>query len=179
MAMSDEVDSSIVEAANSDTGLLFVEVANEIFAIPINSTKEVIEKGALTRVPMCPDIVSGVINVRGSVVPVIDASQRLGLNRKDEYDKYSCIVLYESKDNRTQESMSIGLLVARVRSIEVISDHTIVNKPAFGSIVPGNFILTMINVNGMAVPVLNMKALFDSSVLNELILQFQRRNLRV
>ena len=55
-----------------DHQYLIFNLGKEAFAIGILQVKEIIEYGQLTEVPMMPDVVRGVINLRGSVVPVID-----------------------------------------------------------------------------------------------------------
>ena len=65
---------------------LTFELAAEIYAINILFIREIIEYGNLTQVPMVPDFIAGVINLRGSVVPVIDLS--LWAQRNADYQAY-------------------------------------------------------------------------------------------
>ncbi|HNV54741.1 MAG TPA: chemotaxis protein CheW, partial [Pseudomonadales bacterium] len=53
-------------------------LAGETFALGILNIKEIIEYGALTTVPLMPDFIRGVINLRGRVVPVVDLAARFG-----------------------------------------------------------------------------------------------------
>ncbi len=160
-------------------GLLFVDIGREAFAIPIHSVKEVIELTKITSVPMCSSIVNGVINVRGSVVPVIDAATRIGMEQTQDYDKYSCIVLYEREDVTTNELIVLGLLVNRVRSIEMISDDMKTNKPAFGSHIPDLFVSQMIRLKEQVFPILDMPALLDCEAINQEILSNQHSSFRL
>ena len=57
---------------------LTFHLAAEVFAIDIRSVSEIIQYGAMTTVPLMPSFVRGVINLRGSVVPVIDLHARFG-----------------------------------------------------------------------------------------------------
>ncbi|MEZ9229930.1 chemotaxis protein CheW [Vibrio amylolyticus] len=160
-------------------GLLFVDIASEAFAIPIHSVKEVIELTQITSVPMCSNIINGVINVRGSVVPVIDAATRLGMAQTQDYDKYSCIVLYEREDMTTNEFIILGLLVSRVRSIEMVSDEMKTNKPAFGSHIPEQFVSQMIRLKEEVFPILDMATLLDYKVINQETLRNQHSSFRL
>ena len=69
-------------------------LSSELFAIPILNIKEIIEFGSLTEVPMMPGFIRGVINLRGSVVPVVDLSVRFGRG-KTEVSRRTCIVIIE------------------------------------------------------------------------------------
>ncbi|MCK6261878.1 chemotaxis protein CheW [Vibrio sp. ZSDE26] len=174
--MTELLDYQMTE--QDDIGLLFVDISTEIFAIPIHSVKEVIELTKITSVPMCSDVIHGVINVRGSVIPVIDAATRLGLPQEQKYDKYSCIVLYEHEQETVQDLVVLGLIVNRVRSIEMMAINMQTNKPAFGSHVPEQFVSKMMRIQDRVYPVLDMPVLLDSQVINQEILNHQQSLLR-
>jgi purine-binding chemotaxis protein CheW len=55
------------------------KLGNELFAIDVEQVREVLEVSAITRVPMAPDYVRGVANVRGKAIPVVDLRRRFGL----------------------------------------------------------------------------------------------------
>lgn len=59
--------------------LLSFEVAGQSFALPARLLREVVRAVAITPLPKAPPIIEGVINVRGTVVPVLDIRQRFGL----------------------------------------------------------------------------------------------------
>ena len=83
----------------------------EVFAIDILQIREIIEFGALTEVPMMPPTIRGVINLRGSVVPVIDLSARFGRG-PSAVARRTCVVILEvSKDGVTQ---TLGVMVDAV-----------------------------------------------------------------
>ena len=82
-----------VESTDDDQYLTFL-LDSETFAVGILNIKEIIEYGQLTTVPMMPEFVRGVINLRGSVVPVIDLQVRFG-RESTEVNKRTCIVIVE------------------------------------------------------------------------------------
>ncbi|MCK5189442.1 MAG: chemotaxis protein CheW, partial [Methylococcales bacterium] len=84
---------------------LTFQVGKEKLAIGILDVNEIIEISNVTRVPMTPDYIRGVINLRGNVVPVIDLSARLG-HQVSDLSKRSCIVLVEIETN--EEAQIIG-----------------------------------------------------------------------
>ncbi|WP_394125743.1 chemotaxis protein CheW [Vibrio hepatarius] len=154
--------------------MLLVEVASEVVAIPIDMVNEVIEYAKITQVPMCDKEVCGVINVRGSVVPVVDAGIRLGIGSQQKYDKYSCIILYESISDKLQESVMIGLVVSRVRSIKSISLDRVFEKPAFGVHIPNQYVADMVEVDQDTIPLLVMSELLNGKQINQRMLKNQQ-----
>jgi purine-binding chemotaxis protein CheW len=115
-------------------------VGKEKLAIGILDVNEIIEISNVTRVPMTPDYIRGVINLRGNVVPVIDLSARLG-HQVSELSKRSCIVLVEVE--ATDESQIIGMLVDQVNEILEIPAENIQPAPDFGSDIRTEFIQAM------------------------------------
>src|SRR5512135_1737229 len=93
--------------AESQQYLTF-SLGGEMFAIGILNIKEIIEYGNLTEVPMMPDFIRGVINLRGSVVPVVDLSARFGRN-KTEVSRRTCIVIIEVKGS-DETKQDIGVM---------------------------------------------------------------------
>ncbi|EGA70289.1 chemotaxis signal transduction protein [Vibrio sinaloensis DSM 21326] len=167
----------MIDLLSPHTGLelLQVDVANEVVAIPIESVKEVIEYTKITQVPMCHPVFSGVINVRGSVVPVIDAAKRLELDNPNAYDKYSCIILYDSLNAKLQENVTLGLVVSRVRSIQSANSEQLYDKPAFGTHIAPNYIWKMVELDRVTTPILAMSELLNGEQLNALLLASQKQ----
>src|SRR5690606_39813760 len=73
---------------------LIFSLGGEQFAVGTLRVREIIEYGNLTSVPMVPAFIRGVINLRGSVVPVIDLNARFGRART-ETSRRTCIVILE------------------------------------------------------------------------------------
>jgi len=118
-------------------------VEKESFAISILDVKEIIEIANVTRVPLTPDYIHGVINLRGNVVPVIDLSARLK-HRLADVGKRSCIVLVEV--DVLEGAQLIGMLVDEVREILEIPPANIQPAPDFGSDIRTDFIQAMARV---------------------------------
>ena len=80
----------------------------------IRSVREIIQYGAMTTVPLMPDFVRGVINLRGAVVPVIDLHARFG-RPAAQVGKKTCIVIFDAM--REGERVELGLLVDAVSEV--------------------------------------------------------------
>lgn len=129
-------------------------LGGEMFAIEILTIKEIIEFGNLTTVPMMPDFVRGVINVRGAVLPVIDLSSRFS-RKPSEVTRRSCIVIIETTA-QGEDKQDVGVLVDSVSAVMEIPAAEIEPPPAFGARVRVDFISGMAKVNGKFVIVLNV-----------------------
>jgi purine-binding chemotaxis protein CheW len=132
--------------------LTFV-LAGEIFAMGILAIKEIIEYAALTEVPMMPEYVRGVINLRGSVVPVIDLSVRFG-KPSSPVSKRTCIVIIEIVS--LGERHVLGVVVDAVNAVLDIPDSEIEPPPTFGASIRTDFIQGMGKVNGKFVILLDV-----------------------
>lgn len=147
-------------------------VGAETFAAKLGSIREVINCPRLTRVPLTPAQVPGVINLRGSVVPVVDLASRLGRSATVA-GKRSCIVVIEvSVEGRT---MPIGLLVDAVEAALEAQADAIEPRPAFGVSVPLDFVDHMLRLGQRFVPVLQLPAVADCGALEELVRGHARR----
>lgn len=127
-------------------------LGSEMFAIDILGIKEIIEYGSLTSVPMMPDFIRGVINLRGAVVPVVDLAARFG-RQASAVTRRSCIVIIEA-DNEG-EKQDIGVVVDAVSEVLEIPAGNIEPAPSFGAKIRPDFISGMGKVKDKFVIILN------------------------
>jgi purine-binding chemotaxis protein CheW len=145
---------------------LTFRVQGERFAIAILEVNEIIEAGAMTRVPMAPVFIQGVINLRGSVVPVINLAARLGRSNS-QLSKHSCIVLVDvSVDGETQ---MVGMLVDEVNEILEIAQGHMLPAPDFGTDIRTDFIQCMGRVEDRFIILLDMNRVLSIKELSELM----------
>ncbi|GAB3368165.1 MULTISPECIES: chemotaxis protein CheW [Giesbergeria] len=137
----------------------------EPFAIGILCIKEIIEYNGLTEVPMMPDCIRGVINLRGAVLPVLDLAVRFG-KKPSPVSKKTCVVIVEVKT--TNASYDMGVVVDAVNAVLEIPRHEIEPAPAFGSKIHTEFIEGMGKVNGHFVILLNVNAVLSIDELGTL-----------
>ncbi|WP_343733028.1 chemotaxis protein CheW [Duganella sp.] len=112
------------------------------YAVGILHIKEIIEYGSLATVPMMPDCVRGVINLRGAVVPVMDLSARFG-RAPSAIGKRSCIVIVETAGAAGEGKQVMGMLVDAVNAVVEIAATDIEPAPAFGTRIRPDFIAGM------------------------------------
>lgn len=134
---------------------LVFSLCGETFAIGIRSIKEIIEYGHLTEVPMMPELVRGVINLRGAVVPVVDLAVRFG-RAPTAIARRTCVVILETEAQPGQPQV-IGVIVDAVNEVLDIPARDIEPPPSFGARIRSDFIEGMGKVAGKFVILLNLK----------------------
>ena len=140
-------------------------LGREVFAMDIRTVREIIQHGPMTNVPLMPDFVRGVINLRGAVVPVIDLQARFG-RPPAEIGKKTCIVIFDSV--RDGERVELGLLVDAVSEVIDIAPEQIEPPPNFGSAVRRDFIQGMGKVANRFVIILEPAKAFDVDEMAQL-----------
>ncbi len=113
----------------------------ELYAFGILHVKEILEYGKVTKVPMMPEFIEGVINLRGEVIPVVNLARRFGL-AATSVTRRTCIVIVEvsSSDDSAQV---IGVMVDSVSEVLEISSDNLRNAPSFGAAIRTDFIRAM------------------------------------
>jgi purine-binding chemotaxis protein CheW len=145
--------SESVAGSNSRQFLTFV-LNNDIYGIDILSIKEITDFSNITRVPMVPGFIAGMVNLRGNVVPVIDLAKRF-LEEPSERTKRSSIVIVDLKAN--DQSMVIGIIVDEVSEVIDVSLLEIVPAPEFGTKIRTDFIHGMGKVDQRLLILLNIE----------------------
>jgi purine-binding chemotaxis protein CheW len=164
-ALATEVSSNV--NAGADHSAAFAEgdsiaqqhlqlvIGDEPYAVPIASVREIIEVGRMTPLPMTPDFVRGVMNLRGVVIPVIDMNARFGRG-PTKIGRRSCIVIVESVDTTQSDSRIVGALVDAVSEVIDIAPTDVEPAPAWGTRIPAHFISSMAHVGETLVIVLDL-----------------------
>ncbi len=137
----------------------------DLFAMDIRTVREIIQMSAMTRVPLMPSFVRGVINLRGAVVPVIDLHARFG-RAAAALGKKTCIVIFNA--TRDGERVELGLLVDAVNEVIDIAAEQIEPPPNFGAGVRRDFIRGMGKVGTSFVVILEPERVFDVDEMAEL-----------
>ncbi len=140
-------------------------VGGERLAIGILDVQEIIEVANITRVPMTPPFIRGVLNLRGSVVPVVDLSSRLGRD-PCQVDKRSCIVLTEVVHD--DQHQIIGMLVDEVNEILDIGKEALQPAPDFGAAIRTDFIKHMGRVGDEFIILLDVNHVLSVHELGQL-----------
>jgi len=142
---------------------LTFQLNEEEYGISILNIKEIVDYGHITKVPMMPDFIAGVINLRGSVVPIVDLAFRFSEQPSARTKRSSIVILdaeYESK------KMEIGITVDVVNEVLDISSNEIEVTPSFGTKIRTDFISGMGKVKGQLLVLLNIEKILDIEELS-------------
>ncbi|HCI13794.1 MAG TPA: chemotaxis protein CheW [Gallionellaceae bacterium] len=149
-----KTDKSVEQAKLGEIQqFLTFSLGSEMFAVGTLSVKEIIEYGQLTEVPMMPNFIRGVINLRGAVVSVIDLGARFGRG-ETHVTRRTCIVIIEVPSG--DEKQDIGVVVDAVSEVLEIPASDIEPPPAFGAKIRTDFIHGMGKVDGKFVILLDV-----------------------
>ena len=156
--------SAAVKVADHKQYLTFM-LGGETFAIGILCIKEIIEYARLTEVPLMPECIRGVINLRGAVLPVLDLAARFG-KKPGDVTKKTCIVVVEVESG--DEFHDMGVVVDAVNAVLEIPASEIEPAPAFGAKIRTDFIEGMGKVAGKFVILLNVNQVLSTEELGAL-----------
>ncbi|VAW84137.1 Positive regulator of CheA protein activity (CheW) [hydrothermal vent metagenome] len=139
------------EQAEEEQYLTFY-LGSEMFALGILNIKEILQYGQLTTVPMMPVFIKGVINLRGSVVPVVDLATRFS-GQSNEITKKTCIVIIEVTTEEGKQD--VGVVMDSVSEVLEVPVSDIEPPPVFGAKIRVDFIQGMAKIGDNVVIILN------------------------
>ncbi len=141
------------EEARGSQYLTF-SAGGQMYGIGILAIKEIIQYGGISTVPLVPEFISGVINLRGSVVPVVDLAARFS-GQPTRPTGRSCIIIVEAQEE--DEIQDVGVVVDSVSGVLDFLPADIEPAPAFGTHIKAEFISGMGRVNGHFIMLLNVQ----------------------
>ncbi len=152
---------------NETNQYLTFRLAGEQYAIRVTSIREVLELPALTRVPRMPEYMCGVINLRGSVVPVVDLKKRFGLYGKGDCDP-SNIVVTEIMDGDGKDLLTIGIFCDGVQEVLTFEENELEPPPRIGVPLDTDFLIGMGKKGEDFVLLLNIDRVLSAGELSTL-----------
>jgi purine-binding chemotaxis protein CheW len=144
-------------------------LGQDMFAIGILAVREILEYAGVTPVPQMPPSISGVINLRGTAVPVLDLARRLE-REPSALSKRTCIIVVEVDGE--EGPFVIGILVDAVNAVLDIPAADIEPAPSFGAQVKADLLHGIGKVNGRFVLLLDVQHVVSAIHLTELAAQF-------
>jgi purine-binding chemotaxis protein CheW len=136
---------------------LTFRLGKETFAVHVSKVLEILEIPEITEVPQSPDYLTGVINLRGNVLPVIDTRKKFGLAATD-YTVNTCIAVMKVKMDEI--SITVGALVDEVEEVIELEHAQIQPSPSIGSKYKSEFIEGMVKIEERFLMLLDIDKLF-------------------
>jgi purine-binding chemotaxis protein CheW len=151
-----------MENVTETTQYLTFKLDEEIFALDVAKVREILEESSITKVPQTPEFMRGVINLRGSVVPVIDLRLKFGMSRTEKTVN-TCIIVVEVQ--LEDEVIILGALADSVQEVIEMEPSQIEAAPHIGSRLNTDFIKGMGKVDGRFIMILDIDRVFSSQEL--------------
>jgi purine-binding chemotaxis protein CheW len=144
------------------TQFLTFMLGDEVFALDITKVREVLDFTTVTKVPRTPEFMRGVINLRGSVVPVVDLRLKFGMT-KTESSVNTCIIITEvTVDN---DITILGALADSVQEVLDLEPGSIAAAPKIGTRLKTEFIKGMGKRDDRFIIILDIDKVFSSDEL--------------
>ena len=115
-------------------------LGREGYGIEILKVQEIIGMMDVTKVPKAPAFIRGIINLRGSVIPVVDLRAKFAMELKDNSEK-TCIIVVNIDSDEKSKRVTMGILVDEVSEVIDVREEQIDPPPNFGALVDTKFIL--------------------------------------
>jgi purine-binding chemotaxis protein CheW len=137
---------------------------NEEYGVDILRVQEIRSWEPVSRIPNVPHYEKGVVNLRGSIVPIIDLREKLGIKFTD-YTPLTVVVVLQTNDNNKTRTM--GVVVDSVSDVINLDKTKIQDAPDFGAKVSNEFINGLVSVNDRMVILLDVDKLLKLEELEE------------
>ncbi|MFW5490196.1 MAG: chemotaxis protein CheW [Desulfovibrio sp.] len=151
-----KTDDDLNKERNNDLSqyLTFI-LDGEIFAFSVETVREVVEVPPITRIPQVQEHMRGVINLRGTAVPVMDLRRKFGMDVCD-ITINSCIIIVSAGD----DGEAMGALVDSVCEVVEISASSVEPPPRMGTTVNNQFMRGMVQVGENFFILLDVERIF-------------------
>lgn len=157
----------LVHQQSSDTeGSQFLTfmLAGEEYGIDILRVQEIKGWDTVTPIPNAPEYIRGVINLRGTIVPIIDMRRRFNLEAI-EYGPLTVVIVLKVMNANNENSRVMGVIVDAVSDVYNFDDEDIKPAPDFGSVVDVDFLQGLATMQENMVIILDIDHLLNSNEL--------------
>jgi purine-binding chemotaxis protein CheW len=141
------------DGGGAERQIIAFTLSHEAFGIDITRVQRIAPPETITHVPRAPAFISGIMNLAGRIITLIDLAQILQLHRGDEAGQQIIIL--------NHEDMSIGFITGQVTDV-IMTDEGALNKEIVRvGQQEGNFVSAILNTGDRIVNILNIEKLFD------------------
>jgi purine-binding chemotaxis protein CheW len=144
------------------TQYLTFKLGDEVFALDISKVREVLDFTTVTKVPRTPEFMRGVINLRGSVVPVVDLRLKFGMS-KTENSVNTCVIITEVTVDG--DTIVLGALSDSVQEVLDLEQGSIAPAPKIGTKLRTDFIKGMGKRDDRFIIILDIDKVFSADEL--------------
>ena len=136
-------------------------IGEETYGVEVLKVQEIIGMTRITHVPNTMDFMRGVINLRGSVVPVVDMRIKFNMEEK-EYDNFTVILIVEVRERL------VGMIVDAVSDVVAIPVNNIQETPHFTTRIETDFIEGIGRIDDQLIIILNVNKILTIEELEQI-----------
>ena len=140
--------------------LVSFQLADEEYGIEINKVREIILEGEITQVPQTPTYVKGLINLRSTVIPVVDLRLRFGLCEAEVTDETRIVVINIA-------DKTIGIIVDAVNEVLRVSNQQIAPPPPTVAGLERDYLVGLVKLEERLLILLDIEQILDESTQTE------------
>ncbi|VAW54345.1 Positive regulator of CheA protein activity (CheW) [hydrothermal vent metagenome] len=161
--MSDTAEKIHQESEKEFKELLTFFMSGEEYGVDILRVQEIKGWDVVTNIPNTPEYIRGVINIRGSIVPIIDMRLRFKLEKK-EYDE-TTVVIVLNVVNEGKQDRTMGVVVDGVSDVYNVPLENVKASPDFGTAVDTEFVTGLATIDEKMIIVLNIDHMLNAAEL--------------
>lgn len=150
-----------VQTVGRQQQMVVFELENELYGVDIHQVQEIIRVPQITRVPRTPDFVEGVINLRGSVIPILDLRKRFGFPPGGEEDDRRIVVV--EMDDKT-----LGVIVDAVTEVLLVDESAVEPPSPYIVTVDSQYIVGVARLDEQLIIVLDLNQVLSMGERDEL-----------
>ena len=157
---NDDIDTLPGEAEAKGEQYLTFQLAGEEYGVEILRVQEIRGWERVTRIPNSPGYVQGVVNLRGSIVPIYDLRQRFNMTVAT-YSKDTVVIVLMIRRSSSNSTRSIGVVVDGVSDVINATSTEISSTPEFGGRISTEWIAGLATARGKMIMLLDVDRMFD------------------
>ncbi len=154
----DDYADELAKSSNLEEQYLSFSLGNEIYAVDILSVQEIRTWETPTMLPRSPDYMKGVLNLRGTIVPVVDLRLKFQIC-KPAYNETTVVIILRFEELGKIRVM--GIVVDSMSDVLFISKENVRSSPEFGGQVDAQYIDGLTTIDGIVVSLLDTEALLN------------------
>ncbi|THB66011.1 MAG: purine-binding chemotaxis protein CheW [Gammaproteobacteria bacterium] len=162
----EQLNEELGDVTIDEDQYLSFELDEEYYCVDILRVQEILGYTDITRVPNTPRFLSGVLNLRGAIVPVVDLRSRFSLDEV-EYDKTTVIVVLAVKTMHSEKT--VGIVVDAVSDVLNVSKNDIRTVPETGAKVETEFLTGLVSNGSHMVMIMDIDNLLNPEKFMELL----------
>ncbi|MGL1903016.1 MAG: chemotaxis protein CheW [Fibrobacterales bacterium] len=153
-------ESTIVDrlVESAEGKYLTFKLGTEEYGVSILKVQRIIQQQKITPIPHTPEYIKGVINLRGSVIPIVELRAKFSMDSVENTDN-TCIVVVQVGAARGEVVM--GFLIDSVSEVLYISESQLQETPTFGEGISVEFITSVAKINSRVIMLLDINKIMS------------------